>query len=361
MDTFDVELYAAMFGHDATALVCNAQTRLEVWRAGPHAFPVTINAADWENSYVCSPFTHYITCASEECDKLGNPVLRAGLRFFLRALGGWLKRADLNRCVHINNFLLSTNLYPDWDGTGVEALHRRALAEHPARAIVFRSLNRTLNQPLIRVLMGLGYQLLPARRVWLLDGARGAQVTGRTDFANDARLLPASGLRCVAHEEFHDADLVRAETLYGMLYLEKYSVHNPRFTAAFLRHCHQHNLFRFQGLRDAHGALVGVAGGFRRGRVITNSIFGYDTSLPRERGLYRILSHLVMREAVDHGWLLNLSAGAGRFKRTRGGRPEIEYSAVFHQHLPAVRRRPWRFLRWITERVAIPLIEKHDL
>jgi hypothetical protein len=361
MDTFNVELYAAMFGHDVPAFVSNVQTRLEVWHAGPHAFPVSINDAEWENSYVCSPFTHYITCASEECEKLGKPALRSGLRLFLRVLGGWLRRADINRCVHINNFLLSTNLYPDWDGTGAEELLRRARTSHPSHAIVFRSLNRTLNQPLIRALQGLGCQLLPTRRVWLLDGANDAQVTGRTDFANDARLFPASGLRRVAHEEFRDADLVRAEALYRMLYLEKYSVHNPQFTAAFLRHCHQHNLFHFHGLRDARGALVGVAGGFRRGRVITNSIFGYDTSLPRELGLYRILSHLVIREAVDRGWLLNLSAGAGQFKRTRGGCPEIEYSAVFDQHLPAARRRPWRFLRWVSEYIAVPLIEKHDL
>jgi hypothetical protein len=146
-----------------------------------------------------------------------------------------------------------------------------------------------------------------------------------------------------------------------MLYLEKYSRHNPQFTSDFLRYCHHHNLFHFHGLRDANGNLAGVAGGFRRGRVITNPIFGYDTSLPRERGLYRLLTHIVMRETLDHGWLMNLSAGVGRFKQTRGGTPEIEYSAVFYKHLPPARQHPWSVLRWLTSHVGMPLVQKFDL
>jgi hypothetical protein len=137
-----------------------------------------------------------VTYAAEECDKLDNAALRGCLRLFLRGFGLWVKRSELNRCVHINNFLLSTNLYPDWDGTGIGELHRRSLNENPTHAIVFRSLTRALNGPIINQLLNLGYRLIPTRRVWLFDSANKEAIIRRRGFPiRLARGIPGNGLR----------------------------------------------------------------------------------------------------------------------------------------------------------------------
>ena len=49
--------------------------------------------------------------------------------------------------------------------------------------------------------------------------------------------------------------------------------------------------------------------------------------------------------------LLNLSSGVARFKRLRGGRPAMEYTAIYCRHLPRRRRIAWQTLALLLERV----------
>jgi hypothetical protein len=49
----------------------------------------------------------------------------------------------------------------------------------------------------------------------------------------------------------------------------------------------------------------------------------------------------------------------GKFKKTRGGQPTIEYNAVFNRHLPISRRLPWALVKRITD-AAIPAFRKND-
>ncbi|WP_374016341.1 hypothetical protein ABU162_18735 [Paenibacillus thiaminolyticus] len=73
---------------------------------------------------------------------------------------------------------------------------------------------------------------------------------------------------------------------------------------------------------------------FCRDGVMTTMLFGYDTALPQELGLYRMLSAALLELARENGDLLHESSGAAQFKRNRGARADIGYSAVFCDHLP---------------------------
>ena len=64
-----------------------------------------------------------------------------------------------------------------------------------------------------------------------------------------------------------------------------------------------------------------------------NTVFGYDTTLPQNLGLYRRLMALLYVEAQRRDCRLHLSSGAGTFKRGRGGVPHQEYSAIYSGHL----------------------------
>ncbi|MFP3787222.1 hypothetical protein SB769_39120, partial [Burkholderia sp. SIMBA_024] len=73
-------------------------------------------------------------------------------------------------------------------------------------------------------------------------------------------------------------------------------------------------------------------------------VLGYDTALPQELGLYRMLSYLVARTAHENGVQLHNSSGVAEFKRNRGAEPEFEYTAVYTRHLPWRHRVGWRLL-----------------
>src|SRR5690606_7977406 len=117
-----------------------------------HVFPVTINNTEWSNSYVCSPYTAYISYAKEEAKlKIKNTFLRFILNAFISTLSFYLKKTSINKVVHVNNFMLSTNPYPEWNGISLKELVSFLTKEFPKHAIIFRSLNDLQHQHLLKV------------------------------------------------------------------------------------------------------------------------------------------------------------------------------------------------------------------
>jgi hypothetical protein len=100
-------------------------------------------------------------------------------------------------------------------------------------------------------------------------------------------------------------------------------------------------------------------GFFVRNGAMTQPLFGYDTSLPQEEGLYRLLTLVTLQEGVKRGLLVHASGGVGKFKKLRGGRSVIEYNAVYSSHLPRWRQMPWKLIRLVSK-AAIPYFRKMD-
>ena len=94
---------------------------------------------------------------------------------------------------------------------------------------------------------------------------------------------------------------------------------------------------------------------------MTAPVVGYNTTLPQSLGLYRLLMATVFEEAMRTNLVVNLSAGAAQFKRQRGGRAEIEYSAVLVRHLHFNTRVALAGLRWLTASVGVPLMKRFRL
>ena len=122
------------------AFIRNAHTAVYALRAGPLLLPVTAAEFHPDNSYVCSPYAHYVSYAVQEFANLKNPPVETGLRVLFRPLGWYLQRGGLDRVVYVNNWLLSTNLYPAGAAVQAAAIVDYLAAEFPDQAIVFRSL-----------------------------------------------------------------------------------------------------------------------------------------------------------------------------------------------------------------------------
>jgi hypothetical protein len=90
-------------------------------------------------------------------------------------------------------------------------------------------------------------------------------------------------------------------------------------------------------------------------------LIGYNTELPQTAGIYRLLCALLFQEAIQKRLVLNFSSGAANFKRLRGGKPLIEFSAIYSRHLPPIQRTVWACLRLVSQHIGVRILRKFEL
>lgn len=331
-------------------------TEVMIAKVDETLLPITVTDFHPENTYTCSPYSHYISYGGyEEVRHLENPPVEALIKLALHPVADWLRRSDFDRVVFVNNWLLSTNLYPSITATQLEVLSEALIGWFPERAIVFRSVNGSRDSHIRQTLETRGYDLVLSRQVWFMDPEEARRTR---QYKEDARVLRRHGYEVVDRGSLSDDDLCRAVELYNLLYLEKYSYYNPQFSEHFLRLARDKGTLTLRGLRR-DGKLNGIMGYFARNGLMTQPLFGYDTSLPLDEGLYRLLTLVTLQEGLARGLMVHASGGVGKFKKIRGGRSETEYNAVYTKHLPHARQRPWQVIQRIGD-LMIPYFKKMD-
>lgn len=342
------------------AAIKNVITQLQLIEMDGQAVPCTINRTEYDNSYVCSPFTAYISYAKDELGLLENPLLETGLKGAIGLASGALKLAKINQTVSLNNWLVSTNLVPDWSTEALKNTQQQLTTTYPDYSLSIRSLNQISNADLMQRLEQQGWLMIPARQVYLFDNKE-THWWKRNNCKNDQRLLRKTTLHYTDNSSFSSEDFLQMETCFNQLFIEKHSPYNPQFTAAFFKELHQAGLVDFHGFRNASGTLIGFIGLFTQQKTITTPMLGYDTRLPRSLGLYRLLMAVLLKKTYESGLMMNLSSGAAGFKRQRGGIPTIEYTAFYVKHLPAKRRWALQQFAKVLNQYAPKMFEKHQI
>ena len=358
-------------------------------------------------SYTASPFAHFVQYVEDEYDfhagrlptilaargwssswlrHLGVTVCTTPIRMFLWGWSVLCKLCNIDTAIYINNWLLSTSLHPSPTSADpkeamrcaqLDALLRQQMLHlrtqvvesHPSHALVYRSLDGRSGAGLLATLDELGFYRVPARYVHYQD-ANDPALWRLNNIKHDQRLERnrlSSGGRGGAYRwhtlsttdmEAPLADLLchRVVEVYEMLYVDKYSPSNPRFTPSFVDAAVRHRLLTILVLVNEtktgpenvwQAAIDGVIGYFVRGHFMTTPLFGYDTSLPPEAGMYRLLSLRMLKEARCHGVHCHASGGVARFKQLRGARSTVEVCMVYTRHLPWHRRLPWLILHYL--------------
>jgi len=357
---FAFEYICPFLLNNSEALIANIKTEAILLKTSQALFPATINTEEYANSYVCSPYTACVSYLQEEVEKLNNKPLEYILSAISKSLGLLLKKARINKVVSINNWMLSTNLYAEWDGLDLHEVRVFLEKEFPVHAFMFRSLNRHTNSHLIDEFLRHGFMIVPSRQVYIFDQALSSFMR-RTNTKRDMKALKNTEYEVVDHEGLNENDYSRIVELYNLLYLEKYSLHNPQLTEKCIAYWHRKKLLTMIGLRNTKGVLDGVIGFFEVNGITSAPLVGYDTSVPRERALYRMLMALAIRRASDEGRVLNLSSGAPDFKRVRGGEPFIEYSAVYIRHLSWPRKFVWKLTNLLLTHLGVPIMKAFKL
>lgn len=345
-------------------LISNVKTLMKAIPVEGAVLPVTINHVEYDTSYVCSIYTAFISYARTEVKKIKSPWIERVMRILLHLLDGLLKKAKIDQVVSHNNFLLSTNLYPDvpcdpktwWDHT------QQIIKQYPDHAIIFRSLNAHTNPDWMSKLKTIGFQLCPSRQVYIFDRTL-RDYRKSHNYKIDLNLLEKKTTyqKCY-HEQITKEDYPRIAQLYNELYIKKYSIYNPIFTAAYIQASYENGFIEYFGLRNSAGRLDAILGCYDRGNVTTAPVVGYDTALDPKLGLYRMLMAHCINRADQKNLILNLSSGASHFKLLRGGVAYIEYSALYVDHLSNLfQRSVWRVLRGLLTHVVVPIMVRFKL
>lgn len=343
--------------------IANADVSVFAAVAGAQVLPlVTGNPnAQGKNSYVCSPTTHYLdyTLREIEIELPDQPVLRRVLPPLINAFRPLMRWSRFEQVVLINNWLLSTNLYPTLDKRELQHLCHQLVQAFPRHTLVFRSVNAGLNGDLLHQLCDLGCYPVFSRQVYLLDPSE-RSYRRKKSFQKDVALAKRTPYRWHAPSQLQLETAPRLNALYTDLYLHKYSFFNPQFTNRFVEQALRDEWLTLYAL-EAQGRFDAVLGFVQRNGVMTAPFIGYDRRIGADAGLYRLISLKLVEEAAARGLILNQSSGAASFKRHRGSMPALEYNLVYDAHLPLRQRLPWRILAHLTRTVIIPLMQHYGL
>lgn len=356
-------MLSALVEQGIKRFVANASAEVQLLIVPEGALPLAIVDREPKeaSSYVCSPTSHYIDYARQEValELAQQPLLRRMVPPILSALRPIFRLSQIERIVYVNNWMLSTNLYPELSRETLMEIKRSLVQRFPDHTIVFRSLNEGMNAPIIDELEALGFLKAFSRQVYLLD-PRDGSFRRHNSYGNDRRLAAKSSYRWRRHASLGPNESERLLDLYNQLYLDKYSYYNPQFTRDFIEQALAGEWLRIAALeRDAR--IDGLLGVIEQHGVITAPLVGYERSVSQKEGLYRLLMFDMLCQASERGCLLHLSSGAAKFKRLRGAEAFLEYSLVYNRHLKPQRRIAWQLLSWLSQRAIIPVMQRYQL
>lgn len=362
------EYLIPLIQHGVEPYIANIKTTMLALTIDDLVMPVTVNDAQYENAYVCSPYTHYISYAKEELYHVPVKWLAGLLGGVLTVLGGLLKAERINKVVCVNNWLLSTNLYQPLTQEQIERITRFLVRAFPDHAILFRSIQGGTGGELPELFAQAGYKSIMSRQIYVYKPDQDKELPSkhRWILKRDQKLLAESKYAVRQGDEIGDDEAARIVELYNQLYLTKYSLNNPQFTERFVRLALRKKLLFITVLdrpddTGENRRPDAVLGYFVRNGVMTTPLFGYDTARTMEAGLYRLLSAQLVADSRQQGVILHQSSGAASFKRCRGAKPFVEWNMVYDQHLPIRRRQVWSLLQWISRRIGLPLMERLKL
>lgn len=333
----------------------NVQAEINALCIDSHILPITIIEEKEKNSFVCSPYAHYISYALDHVDLFEKKYLKLFLNGFIKNFGKLLEYGKVNKIIFVNSWLVPTDLYPkNLESKQIEAITLFLKMRFPNYAIAFRSINNQMNESLKKDLKKQRYDLIATRQIFFTD-PKNEYIFQTRIFKSDLKLLKESNYEILDGRDISQEELPQILNLYRKLYIEKHSRLNPQINSHYMKLLFEQKLLELKILKK-EGIIEGVFGYFVRGGVMTAPFFGYSGT---DKNVYRLLSTLLLLEAREKGLLLHQSAGASFYKRVRRAESAMEFMAVYKKHLPIKQRVVWNVLKWIMNIFATPFMKKY--
>lgn len=335
--------YIKALVHEGPArYIDNAHVEMKAISLDNIILPIIIANPQYNNSNVCSPFSHFIKYNLEETIKRNKKVPSWLYKMVLGFLGVILKICQIDSVVYVNNWLFTTNPHQELSRTQIAGLTSYLQQKYPQQAIVFRGVTPYLYAGFYHTLRDNGYLMVKSRLISLLD-ASNDNVYSHGNIKKDLKKLKKTTYTIASNKQIRQSEMPRLTELYRFLYLDKHSYLNPQLNDNYFSLTVSHNTLMYKALKrnDRIDAFISY---YIRDGVLTGAFAGYDPNLPPKLGLYRMCMAMLISEARNQGLLLNLSAGVKDFKVLRGAFPVVEYEAIYCRHLSLRKKLAWKLI-----------------
>lgn len=352
---FAKEYFVPLIKEGSEKYITNVSTKVALLVIDDQFIPLTINEKEYQNSYVAS--NYYAACLLEEwlnqkkIGWLGKPLvtlLKMTLKFFA-----------VNRVIFVNNWLLTSSpsikIAPEKAASIGEFLAKK----FPKHLIMWRNIDTFNYQNAIDVLKK-NHHLIKTRMVFFYDPSRKNEFSSKVQYHHrrDLKLIEQNGYELFGQNQMENQDIERLLNLYQKVYMDKHTEFSPRYTRAFLEKILEKKLFSFVGVRK-EGMIDGIMGYLVHQGTVTSSFFGYETKIDPSKGLYRMMTVLLLKESEKTQAVLNDGSGGAQTKKYRGLKPYLEYLAIYDRHLPLAKRALWGSMAAVMNRIVFPLTNKH--
>lgn len=320
--------------------ISNAKTSLYILTLDDLIIPISVNEGEYENSYLLS--SYFVAANLKEKASRAPGHIKVWSKPLAGLFGQMLKWMKINKVVIINNWLLTTNLYPELNEAQIKSITSFLRERFPDHYLMFRSVQNYKSTTVFDGLNVEKYRMIPSRYVYLYDPDRSAELPTSTirKQKKDFNKIARANYNVETVNMLTEEEITRVLDLYQSVYVSKYTKYSPIYTEKYLRNALENQTINFKLLKK-EGRIYGVTGFLKKNGYLLIPFFGYDTSLPQEEGLYRMLSGVIMQEIEKEKLVSHQGSGAPDFKKWRGFLEEQEYVAVYDNHLPFFRRFFW--------------------
>jgi hypothetical protein len=293
--------------------------------------PLTLTKASGPRAscYITSPKIAWFDYAIQEVS--GQFLLKISLQL-LAKFASWM---GLNDNTIVGNFPVSTNVWLLEQYSHILETCKLKAQSQEQRFVFVRNLLLHQHGTLIQELKSIGFVLLPARVIYEFDLRQGLQKKP-SHLMRDLSALKKSSFKALQVKHIDEKEAAWLQHLYDLIYIQKHSVFNARYTSIFFLEMINSNQMSSLCLKDEHDQTIAFALLYQIGNTLTVPALGYLEN-DKGPGIYRLLFAAIFNYTLEKGLLLNYSSGAGDFKRKRGAQDRLEYTAV---------KAPPSFLNW---------------
>lgn len=354
----EIYFFKSLIEKDLCYFIENIKAELNLLKIDHHLIPILITTNSHQNSYVCSPYNHYISLASLPFSSIKNKWIKNYAFLGLQLFGSLIRAGDINQVVYINHSLLATDLQLNiLSKYQIERLVEFIENKFPRHSIIFRSINSATCSKLQKNLKSLGFNFIASRKIHLTHPS--PELFKTRIIKSDLKLWKENPFTLVDLKNFTEQEEQRVLELYQMLSIDHHSHLNPKINLSFLQLLKRRPNFRFKVLMK-DGVIEGAVGYHtNHENVFLCPFFGYNLNHPMKTQIYRILSTFLLLEAQKNGALFHQSAGASFYKTVRRAKSLIEYQGCYTKHLSFKQKITWLLLRSIMNSIGVSFMKKY--
>lgn len=337
----------------------NILAEVNILKINNKLLPILITPCIYHNSYVCSPYGHYISLGLESLSSMKGKFRKKILEFGLKSLGAIIKKGRINPAVYINHSFFSTDLQPnDLTESEISSILFFLKKTFPNHSMIFRSINVQTCLDLKNRLKSCGFKFIATRQIYLTE-TKDPELYHTRIIKSDLRLWNKKhGYEVISQEAFTDEDEQQILGLYHSLSHDNHSKCNPKLTLHCLTLLKKHPSFQFKALKK-NGRIHGVVGYHIKDNILHCSFFGYEKNHPESPMIYRLLSTMLLLEAKKNQNVFHQGAGASFYKSIRRAKKIQEHQAIYIKHLPIKQKCTWYLLKMVINTFAVPFMKRY--